>query len=67
MLWPYGVPANFFPILSREMMVRPNQIRTDAEDAAFMMPVAATSSARYKELRLPITIIAGADDKDRRS
>ena len=28
------VPANFFPTLSREMLVRPQQLRANAEDAA---------------------------------
>ena len=63
MFWPAKVPATFFPMLSREMMLRPVQIRANAEDAAFMIPAAAASSARYKDLRLPVTIIAGAADK----
>ncbi|MGJ7512274.1 alpha/beta fold hydrolase [Variovorax sp. GT1P44] len=62
MFSPGNVPASFFPILSREMMLRPVQIRASAEDAAFMIPATA-SSARYMELELPVTIIAGADDK----
>ncbi|VTU39524.1 2-hydroxymuconate semialdehyde hydrolase [Variovorax sp. PBL-H6] len=63
MFWPNEAPANFFPVLSREMMLRPVQIRANAEDATFMMPAASASSARYKELRMPVTIIAGANDK----
>ena len=63
MFWPNKVPAKFFPMLSREMMLRPVQIRANAEDAAFLIPAAATGSARYKELQLPVTIIAGAADK----
>lgn len=63
MFWPNQVPEQFFPVLSREMMLRPSQIRANAEDAAFMMPAANASSARYSELRIPVTIIAGAHDK----
>lgn len=63
MFWPDKVPARFFPILSREMMLRPVQIRANAEDAAFLIPAASASSARYKELQLPVAIIAGAADK----
>lgn len=63
MFSPAKVPAKFFPTLSREMMLRPVQIRANAEDAAFMIPAANASSARYKELELPVTIIAGAADK----
>ncbi|MDM0050585.1 alpha/beta fold hydrolase [Variovorax sp. J22R115] len=63
MFSPGKVPASFFPILSREMLLRPVQLRANAEDAAFMIPAATASSARYKQLELPVTIIAGAADK----
>ncbi len=63
MFLPNSVPPEFFATLSREMMLRPSQLRANAEDAAFMIPAAAASSARLKELRLPVTIIAGANDK----
>jgi pimeloyl-ACP methyl ester carboxylesterase len=63
MFSPAKVPAKFFPMLSREMMLWPVQIRANAEDAAFMIPAADASSARYKDLRLPVTIIAGVADK----
>jgi pimeloyl-ACP methyl ester carboxylesterase len=59
---PKDVPANFFPTLSREMMLRPVQIRANAEDAAFMMPAAKAISGRYNELRLPVAIVAGTED-----
>lgn len=62
MFSPCAVPSQFFPVLSREMMLRPVQIRANAEDAAFMIPAAAGFESRYQELKLPITIIAGADD-----
>ena len=60
---PRDVPPHFFPRLSREMLVRPSQLRADAEDAAFMVPSAAGLAGRYRELHLPVTIYAGADDK----
>lgn len=62
MFAPMDIPANFFPVLSREMLLRPSQLRANAEDSAFMMSAAASLSARFSELRLPVTIIAGADD-----
>ena len=62
MFAPNDVPPHFFSVLSREMMVRPGQIRANAEDAAFMVPAAAASMERYNELLMPVTIIAGADD-----
>lgn len=53
----------FFPVISREMMLRPVQLRANAEDAAFVMPAAKALSRRYGELRLPMTLINGTDDK----
>jgi pimeloyl-ACP methyl ester carboxylesterase len=63
MFAPREVPGNFIPALSREMMVRPIQLRANAEDAAFMVPQAKASSERHHELRMPVAILAGADDK----
>jgi pimeloyl-ACP methyl ester carboxylesterase len=63
MFAPREVPGHFIPALSREMMVRPIQLRANAEDAAFMIPQAKASSGRHHELRMPVAIVAGADDK----
>lgn len=62
MFAPMEVPTGFFSTLSREMMIRPIQIRANAEDAAFMIPAAWTESRRYGEIKMPLTIMAGADD-----
>ena len=62
MFAPNDIPPNFFPVISREMMLRPLQLRANAEDAAFMVPAAANIAERLDELRMPVTIIAGADD-----
>jgi pimeloyl-ACP methyl ester carboxylesterase len=45
------------------MMVRPIQLRANAEDAAFMVAQAKASSERHHELRMPVAIVAGANDK----
>jgi pimeloyl-ACP methyl ester carboxylesterase len=63
MFAPEPVPWNFLPTLSRELMVRPSQIRANAQDAAFMIPAAMALRARYAGLRLPATIIAGEADQ----
>ena len=63
MFAPLAVPRHFVPMLSREMMVRPVQLRANAEDAAFMIGQAKASSERYQELRMPIAIFAGGEDK----
>jgi pimeloyl-ACP methyl ester carboxylesterase len=62
MFAPMPVPPTFFEVVSREMMLRPVQLRANAEDAAFMMPEASTLAKRYGELRMPIDIYAGAQD-----
>ena len=63
MFAPRDVPANFMATLSREMMVRPIQLRANAEDAVFMIPQAKANAARHQELRMPVAIFAGAEDK----
>ena len=63
MFSPQQVPRHFVPGLVREMMLRPEQLRANAEDAAFMIPAAAALSKRYGELTMPVTILAGAADK----
>jgi len=63
MFLPRDIPDDFFPIVSREMMLRPIQLRSNAEDAAFMIPAARASQLRHHELQMPVVIVAGADDK----
>ena len=62
MFAPRDLPPSFLPLLSREMMLRPIQIRANAEDAAFMIGQAKASSERHHELRMPVAILAGAED-----
>ncbi len=63
MFAPCEAPAHFLPLLSREMLVRPVQLRANAEDAAFMIGQAKASSGRHHELRMPVAVFAGADDR----
>lgn len=63
MFAPAPVPYDFFDVMPREMIVRPLQIRAEAEDAALMIPAAAQFRAHYSELEMPVTIFAGAGDK----
>lgn len=63
MFAPDPVPPGFFTAQPREMMLRPLQLRADAEDAAFMIPQAASLAKRYHELHMPVTLVAGADDR----
>ena len=63
MFWPAPMPDNFFDVMPREMMLRPLQIRAEAEDAAFMVPAAAQFRHHYAKLTLPVSIFGGAGDK----
>ena len=63
MFAPQPVPPAFLPTLSREMLVRPSQIRANAEDAAFMIPGAAALRKGYAGLNVPTVIFAGGADK----
>jgi pimeloyl-ACP methyl ester carboxylesterase len=46
-----------------EMTLRPSQIRASAAEAAIMVPASVSLQKRLGELKLALTIIAGAGDK----
>jgi pimeloyl-ACP methyl ester carboxylesterase len=59
---PAETPARFrieYPVW---MGLRPSQVRASAEEAALMSPSAARLAKRYRELAMPVTIMAGAGD-----
>jgi pimeloyl-ACP methyl ester carboxylesterase len=62
MFRPSSVPKKFadFPA---EMAVRPSQIRASAAESALMIPSVWTLRKKYSQLRLPVAIIAGAEDR----
>jgi pimeloyl-ACP methyl ester carboxylesterase len=60
---PAPVPDDFFEVVPREMVLRPSQIKAQAEEAAFMVPAAAWLRSHYSELKVPVSIFAGAGDK----
>jgi pimeloyl-ACP methyl ester carboxylesterase len=59
---PSPVPKKFkgFP---EEMAVRPSQIQASAAESALMIPSARTLEKQYRALRIPVAIVAGADDQ----
>ena len=63
MFAPAEVPERFDRLFPKEMMVRPSQLRAAAEDAALMTPSVMELHHHYSELKVPITIITGADDQ----
>jgi pimeloyl-ACP methyl ester carboxylesterase len=63
MFSPARVPARFQAEYSPAMALRPSQIRATSMDGALMIPGAIALREGYKELTLPVVIIAGDGDK----
>lgn len=59
---PQPVPKKFegFP---KEMAVRPSQIRASAAESALMIPDAASVRHEYADLKMPVVIVAGDEDR----
>jgi pimeloyl-ACP methyl ester carboxylesterase len=62
MFGPPAVPAKFrqFPMW---MALRPAQLRASAAESGLMLPAVFALRGRYNELTMPVTIMAGADDR----
>ncbi|MGX9984583.1 alpha/beta fold hydrolase [Methylobacterium fujisawaense] len=63
MFAPAPVPERFDREFPKELMLRPLQLRASAEDAALMTPSVMELQEHYRELRVPVVIVAGADDQ----
>jgi pimeloyl-ACP methyl ester carboxylesterase len=59
---PKSVPEKFgaFP---KEMALRPSQIRASAAESALMIPDAFQLRDQYSDLKMPVVIIAGEEDR----
>ena len=59
---PRRVPKKFegFP---KEMALRPSQIRASAAESALMIPDAIHFSDEYANLKMPVVIVAGDEDR----
>jgi pimeloyl-ACP methyl ester carboxylesterase len=59
---PRSVPKKFggFP---KEMAVRPSQIRASAAESALMIPDAFHFRDEYSNLKMPVVIVAGEEDR----
>ena len=60
---PGPVPARFNAEFSTAMAIRPSQIRATSEDGALMIPGALALRDHYRDLTLPVVIMAGEGDK----
>ena len=63
MFQPASVPERFDRLFPKALMLRPLQLRAAAEDAALMTPSVMELEQHYRELKMPVTIITGADDQ----
>ena len=59
---PKSAPAKF-KIFPKEMALRPSQIHASAAESALMIPDAFHFKDKYAELKMPVVIIAGEEDR----
>ncbi len=62
MFAPQPVPDGYVQTLGRELLLRPQQLRANAEDAGSMVPAVQAMQPGYHHLAVPLSLIAGADD-----
>lgn len=60
---PAPVPRKFEIGFPEEMTFRPSQIRASAEEAALMIPDAFAARPHYREITIPVAIVAGEEDR----
>ena len=60
---PSPIPSQYAGDLPLSMTLRPSQLRATSADAAMMVPAAVKLQGRYRELTMPIAIVAGRGDK----
>jgi hypothetical protein len=59
---PCKVPGKWCGF-SREMALRPSQLRASAEESAMMVPTVRNMSAEYRQIAVPVSLICGAGDQ----
>jgi pimeloyl-ACP methyl ester carboxylesterase len=60
---PAAVPQRFAAEFPRELALRPSQLKASASDTVLMTPSAAALAERYDELKMPVIVIAGKEDR----
>ena len=63
MFAPLPVPGRFAEGFPHAMAVRPSQVRAEARDGAGMALQARAMRDGYRGLRVPVVIVAGAEDE----
>jgi pimeloyl-ACP methyl ester carboxylesterase len=59
---PDATPRDFEAAV-KELALRPSQIRSSAAESALMIPAAFANHERYGELRMPVGIVVGGEDR----
>jgi pimeloyl-ACP methyl ester carboxylesterase len=62
MFAPLLVPKSFVDRFLDGLLIRPSQIRAESQDGVTMVPAASAMRHRYRELKLPLIIMAGSED-----
>jgi len=70
LIWPAAIGRAFAPMpvpesfskISPWMVLRPAQLRANAADSSLMIPAAMSLARRYGGLKVPVQILAGAQD-----
>ncbi|MCU0950372.1 MAG: alpha/beta hydrolase [Burkholderiaceae bacterium] len=62
MFGPAPVPPSF-AVFPKWLALQPHQLRAAAAESAGMIPAAWRLHGRYAELSMPVTILAGSDDR----
>ena len=60
---PAPVTERFDRLFPKGMLLRPSQLRAAAADTALMIPAATDLQSRYHEMKAPLLIVTGGDDK----
>jgi pimeloyl-ACP methyl ester carboxylesterase len=60
---PASVPEKFKRGFPKEMAFRPSQIRASAAESALMIPGAFAARGHYADLKMPVVILAGEEDR----
>jgi pimeloyl-ACP methyl ester carboxylesterase len=63
MFSPLTVPEHFAKGFPEGIPLRPSQIRAEAQDTATMVSAVAAMQHHYRELRMPVVIMAGTKDR----
>ncbi len=60
---PHPVPRAYRTGFPMALMSRPRHLRAAARDSAYVIPAAFSLSRRYREIDVPVTLVAGDQDR----